>query len=157
MTDDALYPPLPPRHAIEAAIEVLIAVRDAMDLDPDVEDSETGGPNIDARGRFDGEWSTEDDEPAGDESDASFAEWTSRGRHKVTCAGHERFDPTGEETEHDDPDTSVEDDPKGIDPEEDFGAEELGEEEHTAVPIYGIDQTQDPVGMTFAGVRRAIW
>jgi len=142
MIDDGMYPTLPPREAIEAAIEVLIAVRDAMDLDPDLEDSETAGPHIDARGRFHGDAPSQDEdcEPSGDELDTSYTEWHTRSRK---AGATEQFDRAGlEDDEHDDPDTGVEDHPRGFDPESDFGAEELGEEEHRAIPRYGFDQTE---------------
>jgi hypothetical protein len=75
-------------------VEMLIAQMDILVGDPDLE-------------------------PNGDEQDTSFVEWHTRGSHKLTAAGFELFDAAGEDGEDDDPDTCVEDDPLGIDPEVD--------------------------------------
>jgi hypothetical protein len=80
-------------------VEVAIGLLDLADGDPDAEDSG-------------------DDEPTGDEQDASWTEFTSRGRHKHTAGGTEPFD-KHEDTEEYDGDTGVEDGPKGFDPETD--------------------------------------
>lgn len=77
-----------------------------------------------------------DIEPNGDERDGSMAE--------------DDFCPQNQDWKGEpgcpisDPDTGVEDDPSGIDPEEDFGAEELGELDETEnglTPDWGIDPT----------------
>jgi len=146
MTSIEMVRALPNREAIENAVMVLISVLDALDGDLDLEDSEGGGNLVDERGRYlGGDWPTEDDEPDEDLHDSAFCEWHTRGRHKVTGEGHEQFDPVGEDNEDDDPDTGVEDDPEGIDPESDYGGEEAGEEEHVMCCTFGLDQSS-PVG-----------
>ncbi|HEV7787117.1 MAG TPA: hypothetical protein VGQ28_17370 [Thermoanaerobaculia bacterium] len=88
-------------------IDVLIHELDGRDGDPDLE------PNG-------------DDELAGDEADMSYPEWHSRGRHKLTGGTAEGVVtgltgwPLDEGDEDDDPDTGVEDGPKGFDPEDDM-------------------------------------
>ncbi|ODP39357.1 hypothetical protein [Sphingomonas turrisvirgatae] len=65
--------------------------------------------------------------PISDSSgDVSWTEWDTRGRHKLDEFGSERRAAMpgryflNEDDEDDDPDTSVEDDPTGFDPEEDM-------------------------------------
>lgn len=69
-----------------------------------------------------GDADAEEDDPAesaGDEQDTAYTEWHDRGRHKLAAGNHEgRFG--HEDDEEDDPDTSVEDDRLGFDPETDF-------------------------------------
>lgn len=111
-------------------IESLIAFMDDLGGDPDLEDSETGSAMVDASGRFFGECPPEQDEDREPDDDAkgdlSWAEWHTRGRHKLDGFGGELLsrdrygNPFGEDDEDDDPDTSVEDDPRGFDPEEDM-------------------------------------
>ncbi|MEG3089474.1 hypothetical protein [Sphingomonas sp. PB4P5] len=97
-------------------IEGLIAFMDALQGDIDLEDGGDDEPDADAMG------------------DVSYTEWHTRGRHKTTRGAEQSLmRPDGlqalEDDEDDDPDTSVEDNPAGFDPEEDFGAEERGEAE----------------------------
>ena len=107
------------RGTIASAVEVLMAVLDTIDSDPDLE--ETG-----------------DDELTGDEADTGWTEYHTRGRHKLALGMSEPF-ADHEDDEDDDPDTSVEDGSKGFDPEEDFGGEEAGEPED-----YSIEAFSDP-------------
>ena len=124
------------RDDIEAAVDILIEKLDRIAGDPDLEDGE-GVDFVDARGSylFDGGPGNEEDrEPEDDaKGDVSWSEWHTRARHK-TPGGHEAVRgpgglPIEEDDEDDDPDTAIEDDPRGFDPEEDFGAEEADEPE----------------------------
>lgn len=95
------------------AIEGLIAFMDELQGDVDIEDG------------HDREGDTSDLEPDDDwQGDQSWSEWQTRGRHKLNPGGGEPV--TGrngwmvrEDDEDDDHDTGVEDDPVGIDGEED--------------------------------------
>jgi hypothetical protein len=92
------------RDELGNTIEVLVALLDIWDGDPDSE------PNGDDEAR----------EADGDTRDISWPEWQERGRHKATAFGHEMPGTyTSEDDEDDDPDTGVEDSPGGFDPEED--------------------------------------
>lgn len=89
---------------------------------------------IDLIDAFDGPEDDEDnaDHEAsdGDDRDQAHPEWTSL-RATQRRAAHNSL--AGEEDDEDgDPDTGVEDGPRGFDPETDFGAEELGEREDCA-------------------------
>jgi hypothetical protein len=109
-------------------VEVAIGLLDLAEGDPEAEDNA-------------------DEEPAGDEQDASWTEFTSRGRHKHTAGGTEPFD-KHEDTEEDDNDTTAEDGPprndgapgdrEDAEPEHD---QEACAEPHHPTPIYGVDQT----------------
>lgn len=57
------------REQVEAFIEIAIRLVDAIDGDPDMEDSETGSVTVDDRGRetLYLNWRTEDDEPDNDD------------------------------------------------------------------------------------------
>jgi hypothetical protein len=96
-------------------IEGLIAFLDDLGGDPDLEDS------------HDQEADTSDWEPDDDaQGDIAWTEWQTRGRHKADRNGAEimargRYgSQLHEDDEDDDPDTGVEDDPQGFDPEEDM-------------------------------------
>lgn len=90
---------------IADAIEVLMEMLDKLGGDPDLED------NADL-----------EHDPA-ELADITYTEWHTRGRHKLIYKGSE-CGPTAygrmhEDCEDDDPDTGVEDDPHGFDPEQD--------------------------------------
>lgn len=144
------------RDQLGSTIEVLIALMDVADGDPDaeagndLEDDFVLSANAVEMGR----------NPAVDcvDQDAgAYVEWhTMRGSQKRgpnLLAGHE-------DDEDDDPDTSVEDDPLGIDPEEDLGADDVGEQdeaEEGLTPDWGIDQTTPmPEALVIASDRQAI-
>jgi len=119
MPEIAIHPALPDRAAIEDAVSVLIAVLDALDPDPEMEDAETGNAHVDVSGRylFDDAISQDEDCEPDDPPDGSWTEWTSRGRHKVTGDGHEQFDGLG--LEDDELDEPLEDDDPAEDDNED--------------------------------------
>ena len=84
---------------------------------------------------------TDDHELTGDEQDAPWTEFNTRGRHKHTAGGTEPFD-RHEDDEDDDPDTGIEDDPLGCDPEEDrclAGDEMMRSGAIIATGIYGFN------------------
>ena len=114
---------------IAEAVEILVDVLDLIGGDPDLDDDDDREPDDDAQG------------------DTSWTEWQSRGRHKdnpgVICTDGRQCQ---EDMEDDDPDTGVEDNPLGFDPETDSGADDFDEEiGRMAVPQYGIDQTKGPI------------
>jgi hypothetical protein len=97
-------------------IEGLIAFMNELGGDPDVEDCGDIEPDGDDRG------------------DLSWPEWHTRGRHKLRSDAEMRVHglsglQLSDDDEDDDPDSGVEDDPRGHCPEEDYGGEELGEME----------------------------
>ena len=116
------------RDQLAGFVEVAISLLDVAEGDPDLEDNA-------------------DDEPTGDEKDAPYTEFTSRGRHKHTIGGTEPFDPN-EDDEDDGNDTTAEDVPphgdgapgdrEDAEPEHDA---EACTEPHHPTPIYGVDQT----------------
>lgn len=122
-----------PRPIVEQIVEQLVEALDADDGDPDIE--------------LNGDEQDDD----GDRHDRSWTEWDTRGRHKhllghVGNEGHQLHEDDEEDdpAEDDDADTGIEDDPRGFDPEEDFGAEEHGEGEQMPgdVPmpaVYSLD------------------
>lgn len=93
------------RDQLASFVEVAIGLLDIADGDADEEDNG-------------------DDELTGDEQDAGWTEYHTRGRHKLASGMSESFD-EHEDDEDDDPDTGVEDDPRGFDPEEDMAADDL--------------------------------
>lgn len=119
------------RAKLASFIEVAIGLLDSGDGDPDVEHN------------------GDEQDGSGDEADASWPEWHTRGRHKE--AWHNSHDvrlygAMHEDAEDDDNDSGVEDSPLGFDPEQDLGAEEAGEPEEALDCLrYGIDQSQ-PLG-----------
>lgn len=75
------------RHSaqeIAEAIEVLVDLLDCLGGDPEAEDDDPP-------------------EQVGDEEDAAWTEWHSRGRHKLALGTSEPFDRVGEDREDDDP------------------------------------------------------
>jgi len=76
------------RPHLAAFIAVAIDLLDALDPDPEAEDSET-------------------DEAVGDEADAAWTEWQTRGRHKLARGKSEPF--SHEDAEDDDNDSGVDD------------------------------------------------
>jgi hypothetical protein len=96
-------------------IEGLIAFLDDLGGDPDLEDSHDQEADR-------SDWEPDDDA----QGDIAWTEWQSRGRHKADRNGAEVLarDRYGnqlhEDDEDDDPDTGIEDDPRGFDPEEDM-------------------------------------
>lgn len=134
------------KEQLGQAIEVMIAMLDATDGDPDVEADDRGGETIaivadDEAPPEDGE-EDPDLEQTRDEDD-----WFDHGANGPGC-------PLA------DPDSGIEDDPLGCDPEEDFGAEEKGEEDPAdwgITPDYGMDQTEPlPFGFTVSSDRDAL-
>lgn len=159
------------REQLGQAIEVMVAMLDAADGDPDAEPvtwTEDPVAQHDAYAHDD----DEDDDPAGqcdedginsgehliyaagpgctisDAPDPSVTEWHTRGRHKLhdglTGVNGWRL---GEDDEEDDGDTGAEDGP--FDPEEDYGAEELGERDEAETGLcleFGVDQTAGGIG-----------
>ena len=103
------------RQKLASFIEVAISLLDTLDGDPEAEPAtwtEAGNRNTHAD-------LPDDHELSGDEKDAGWTEWQSRGRHKQTAGGYEQSD-QHEDDEDDDPDTSAEDAPEGFDPEQDM-------------------------------------
>ncbi len=102
------------RQRLAAFVTVALDLMDAMDGDGEAEPS-TWPEAIEARQQDEG--LPEDSESIGDDEDAAWIEWhTMRGSQKPGAnltAGHE-------DDEDDDPDTGVEDDPQGFDPEQDL-------------------------------------
>ena len=100
------------RVQLAGFVAVALDLIDTMDGDPDDEDN------------------ADREASDGDDRDQAHPEWSSlratqrRAPHNI-LAGEE-------DDEDDDPDTGVEDGPRGFDPETDFGAEELGEREDCA-------------------------
>lgn len=92
---------------IGATIEILIALLDASDADADVEPA--SWPE-DMRAADPCPASREDDEPTGDEDDAAYTEWNTRGRHKLE-RGEREPRPLDEDDEHDE--APEDDDPGG--------------------------------------------
>lgn len=136
------------REQLGSAIEVLIALLDVADPEPDLEendleDSFVLSPSAQHSGTGAG---CQISDPGGTDEDANgdpaWAEWhtvpnSTRRAGKLLALDHE-------DAEDDDPDTGVEDNPLGIDPEEDIGIEdqrELDEAENGRTPDWGIDQT----------------
>ncbi|MBB3862224.1 hypothetical protein GGQ88_003522 [Novosphingobium hassiacum] len=95
----------------------------------------------------------------GDGRDVAWPEWHTRGRHKLARGGAEMANSmVHEDAEDDDPDSGVEDNPQGFDPETDrceagddgcgpvfaHGQLYMGSNEdcEAAFPDYGLDQTQ---------------
>ena len=116
------------RDQLASFIEVAIGLLDIADPDHDLEDNG-------------------DDELTGDEQDAAWTEHHTRGRHKLASGMSEPF-ADHEDDEEDDSDTSVEDSPRGFDPEQDYGGEEAGECEQMAqdvptVPCFAIEPSDD--------------
>ncbi|CAM3134988.1 hypothetical protein SPAN111604_05560 [Sphingomonas antarctica] len=122
------------RRQVEGFISVAIDLLDTLDGDAENED---GG----------------DDEPDDDwKGDQSFAEWHTRGRHKLspfgaehgntTCRGFLEDTEADDHAEDDDPESGIEDQPH--DAEEDCGAEEAGEREQMmgdvlTLPCFAIE------------------
>jgi hypothetical protein len=51
-----------------------------------------------------------------------------------------------EDAEDDDPDSGIEDDPRGFDPEEDYGIDDAPhDQDHEPVPTLGVDQSKGPI------------
>jgi hypothetical protein len=107
---------------IEDAVEVLIAELDARSGDPDLEDDERAAIVMRSLG-----------------ADVDFEE------DPIVPDGLPG-DPI--DAEDDDPDSGIEDDSNGFDPEEDFGIEdcaELDEGERGWIPRYPLDQARGPI------------
>ena len=84
-------------------------------------------------------------ETTGDEEEGAWVEWTSKPANLRRTGQHE-IAARHEDDEDDDPDTGVEDGPRGFDPEEDTGADDLGEPDgDEPVPDYPLDQTKGPL------------
>jgi hypothetical protein len=95
------------RAKLEAFIAIAIDLTEALDGDPEGE-SATWTEAIEAR--EDDALLPDDSEAAGDEHDAAWTEWQTRGRHKLAGGSSEPADLAGgEDAEDDDPDTGVED------------------------------------------------
>jgi len=99
------------RNKLASFIEVAISLLDTLDGDPEAEEH----PLEDAFVSHDPYFAYTDS----DGSDAAWAEWHTRGRHKLVRGEHEAADQC-EDDEDDDPDTSAEDAPEGFDPETDM-------------------------------------
>lgn len=139
-------------HEIAEAIELLIDVLDILGGDPDaetgndVEDDFTLTANAIERATSTPRVDCVDEDGVG------YAEWhTLRSARRRTGAidGQHCGDHLVEEDdEDDDPDTSVEDNPRGFDPEEDFGIDDRPhDQEAPLVPKYGIDQSRGPINL----------
>jgi hypothetical protein len=94
------------REKLGSAIEVMIALLDASEPDLDAEmgswpEAHDARP-FDAGLSEDSEPIGDELEPTGDERDAAYTEWTSRGRRKLAGDGHEPR-PREEDEEEDDP------------------------------------------------------
>jgi len=100
------------RAKLGAAIEVMIALLDMTDPDPEQE----GGTWPDDIRSVDRQHLYEDCEADGSEADTSWPEWHQRGRNKTTWAGHEMAGARGlGESEDDEQDDEPEDDdPAGV-------------------------------------------
>lgn len=98
------------RNKLASFIEVAISLLDTLDGDPEAEEH----PLEDAFVSHDPYFAYTDS----DGSDTAWAEWHTRGRHKLVRGEHEAADQC-EDDEDDDPDTSAEDAPEGFDPEQD--------------------------------------
>jgi len=98
------------RNKLASFIEVAISLLDTLDANPEAEEH----PLEDAFVSHDPYFAYTDS----DGSDVAWAEWHTRGRHKLVRGEHEAADQC-EDDEDDDPDTSAEDVPEGFDPEQD--------------------------------------
>lgn len=134
------------RDQLGSAVEVLIALMDAADGDPDAEIEDPAGetvPVID-----DPELPAEEDDGDPDLEETGLEDGF------VAHAANGPGCPIA------DPDFGVEDDPLGCDPEEDCGAEDVGEldeAENGLTPDYAIDQTTSlPDAMVIASDRAAM-
>ena len=99
------------RNKLASFIEVAISLLDTLDGDPEAEEH----PLEDAFVSHDPYFAYTDS----DGRDTAWAEWHTRGRHKLVRGEHEAADQC-EDDEDDDPDTSAEDAPEGFDPETDM-------------------------------------
>ena len=107
------------RSKIEAFIAIAIDLADTFDGDAEAEEV----PLEDAFVAHDPIYADENS----DGRDSSWAEWHTRGRHKMANGVSEMACPLiHEDREDDDADTGVEDHPEGFDPEEDVGIDDLG-------------------------------
>ena len=116
-THPASQPPMPAvaaslsrydHNKLASFIEVAISLLDTLDGDPDIEDDDPDSENENRH------------------AEVSYAEWHTRGRHKLAKGEFEAAD-HNEDDEDDDPDTGAEDAPEGFDPEEDTGQDDFGE------------------------------
>jgi hypothetical protein len=166
------------RDQLGSAIEVLIALMDVADGDPDAEVEDAGGetvpvladpefededthdPDLEENGLEDGFWLHPDlgSGPGceiADHGEQAYVEWTTLRPHQKrglnVLAGHE-------DDEDDDPDTGVEDDPRGFDPEQDMGIDDQPHDEDTGlvIPDYGDDQSMGPEPVLPGADRRAM-
>jgi hypothetical protein len=96
------------RAQLAGFIEVAVGLLDVLDGDPD---GEPGTWTEALAGRDDDAGLTDDHEQTGDEEDAAWAEFHTRGQHKLTTGGTEPFDAWGEDNELDD--EPEDDDPGG--------------------------------------------
>lgn len=148
------------RITLEAFLSVAIDLLDVMDGDTDAEADDRGGETVAIVS--DPDLPPEEDEGDPDlEQTRDEDDWFDHGGNGPGCPVS---DPGGageaEDDEEDDGDTGIEDDPLGCDPETDFGAEEIGEDdpaEEGVTPDYGIDQTDPlPGGFTIGSDRDAM-
>jgi hypothetical protein len=139
-------------HEIAEAIELLIDVLDILGGDPDAEtgndleddftltanaiERATSTPRVDCV----------------DQDGVGYVEWhtlpSARRRSGAIDGQHCGDHLVEEDDEDDDADTSVEDNPRGFDPEEDFGIDDCPHDQEAPLwPKYGIDQSRGPINL----------
>ena len=112
------------RSKLEAFIAIAIDLADTFDGDPEAEEN----PTEDGFVAHDPAFADTDS----DGKDTSWPEWQTRGRHKLANGASEATaNLVHEDVEDDDPDSGVEDQPEGFDPEEDVGVDDQGCDEDT--------------------------